>query len=163
MDELIALQQQIKSSKDEQIKRRTRIHQGKIARDNARRKYARVKTPLPQRMLAHGDSWFDYPLSGNVPFGGRTDIEACLEYMGSPRPYILNLSEWGDATTVEMSLPKQEQIITALTATILRFLTVGPPFVWGRGSCPRLNLQDIRLYRNELRLFIKHFYYSEIC
>jgi hypothetical protein len=34
--------------------------------------------------------------------------------MGSPNPFILNLSQWGDATTAEMSWPKQQDIIDQL-------------------------------------------------
>jgi hypothetical protein len=65
-------------------------------------------------MLAHGDSWFDYPLSGNTPILGTTDIVEHLQNMGSPNPFILNLSQWGDATTAEMSWPKQQDIIDQL-------------------------------------------------
>jgi hypothetical protein len=65
-------------------------------------------------MLAHGDSWFDYPLSGNDLSFGDTDIIARLRGMGRLNPVILNISHYGDATTDEMSLPKQERMISSL-------------------------------------------------
>jgi hypothetical protein len=65
-------------------------------------------------MLAHGDSWFDYPLAGNSVSLPHTDIIVQLESMGNVNPYILNMSQWGDATTDEMSLPKQQLMISAL-------------------------------------------------
>jgi hypothetical protein len=40
-------------------------------------------------MLAHGDSWFDYPLSGNVPSPPQpTDVIAQLKTMGNVHPFI---------------------------------------------------------------------------
>ena len=65
-------------------------------------------------LLAHGDSWFDYPLSGNAPSLGNTDIIAQLEAMGTPCPLTANLSHYGDATVDEMSLPKQRRMIEAI-------------------------------------------------
>ena len=65
-------------------------------------------------MLAHGDSWFDYPLDGNSISLPHTDIIAQLEFVGNINPCILNISQWGDATTAEMSWPKQQKMITAL-------------------------------------------------
>lgn len=114
MDEKLALHQQLLKSKQDEILRRTQIHKGKIERAKARMKAALAGAISPLAMLAHGNSWFDYPLSGNTPIVGTTDIEEHLENMGSPNPYILNLSQWGDATTAEMSWPKQQTIITQL-------------------------------------------------
>ena len=65
-------------------------------------------------MLAHGDSWFDYPLAGNSPSWRSTDIIPHLTSMGATNPVVLNVSHYGDATTTEMSLPKQERMIEAL-------------------------------------------------
>ena len=70
--------------------------------------------PRPLVMLAHGDSWFDYPLSGNgLPFGD-TGVIAQLKTLGQITPVILNLSHPGDATTEEMCLPKQQRMIKSL-------------------------------------------------
>lgn len=71
-----------------------------------------TRQPFPLVMLAVGDSWFDYPLSGNDPltFGNNTDVIAQLQTMGKPKPRILNLAHAGDATTEELALPKQKRM-----------------------------------------------------
>ena len=58
--------------------------------------------------------WFDYPLDGNAISLIPTDIIAHLGSMGNISPFILNISQWGDATTAEMSWPKQQRMITAI-------------------------------------------------
>lgn len=68
----------------------------------------------PLVLLAAGDSWFDYPLTGNgLPFV-RTDIIEQLKYIGDTPPKIINLAHYGEAATVSMSLPKQKRMIDAL-------------------------------------------------
>ena len=68
----------------------------------------------PLVLLAHGDSWFDYPLSGNSLPIDNTDIIAQLKTMGNVHPLAANVSHYGDATTDEMSLPKQQRMIAEL-------------------------------------------------
>lgn len=118
MRETVALRQQLRDSIEQEILERTRVHQQKIARVRsamAGLMAAGAAAPaMPLVMLAHGDSWFDYPLSGNDPSFSSTDIIAQLQGMGNIIPMILNVSHHGDATTDEMSLPKQERMITAL-------------------------------------------------
>ncbi len=107
----IELHQQMRDSIDNEIADRTKSHQSTIAGLKA------AGTPLasgPLVMLAHGDSWFDYPLSGNDVSLVNTDVIAQLGSMGTPNPVILSLSHYGDATTDEMSLPKQQQMIEGL-------------------------------------------------
>jgi len=82
--------------------------------------------PSPLVMLAHGDSWFDYPLDGNGLSLSNTDVVAQLESMGEINPVILNVSHYGDATTAEMSLPKQERLIQSLQDPA-NWLTTGKP------------------------------------
>jgi hypothetical protein len=65
-------------------------------------------------MLAHGDSWFDYPLTGNGLPMDDTDVIAQLGSMGNINPVIQNVSHYGDATTEEMSWPKQQRMIDSL-------------------------------------------------
>jgi hypothetical protein len=65
-------------------------------------------------MLAHGDSWFDYPLDGNNISFGDTDVIAQLRTMGNLNPIILNISHYGESSTDEMSWPKQQRLIDAL-------------------------------------------------
>lgn len=118
MRQTLALRQQLRDSIEQEIAARTKAHQEKIARLRTARAGLRAAAapapPTPLVMLAHGDSWFDYPLSGNALSLSPTDIIAHLQSMGNIIPMILNVSHFGDATTEEMSLPKQERMITAL-------------------------------------------------
>lgn len=112
--------QQLRSSIDTEIAARTKAHQAAMARLRAARaalKSAKaLQRPPPLVMLAHGDSWFDYPLNGNLlALFHTTDVIAQLKSMGEINPVILNISHHGDATTDEMSLPKQERMIQALS------------------------------------------------
>jgi hypothetical protein len=70
--------------------------------------------PEPLVMLAQGDSWFDYPLDGNALTLADTDIIAQLRGMGTTNPVIINVAHHGDASTDEMSLPKQQRMIDLL-------------------------------------------------
>ena len=88
---------------------RAKIHQRHIA--TARTKPAANR---PLVFLAHGDSWFDYPLIDNGPFPGDTDVIHHLRQMGSINPLIVNMSHHGDSTVDEMSLPKQQRVIATL-------------------------------------------------
>lgn len=118
MRQSLVLRQQIDVSINEEIAARTKVHQARISSlstASARLMLAGVPaTPAPLVMLAHGDSWFDYPLSGNSPTWRSTDIIANLESLGNINPVILNISHYGDATTEELSWPKQQRMIDAL-------------------------------------------------
>jgi hypothetical protein len=112
----VALQQQFRESIDEEIAARVRVHQQRITRlrnAHARRAPTGAQS-WPLVMLAHGDSWFDYPLAGNSLSLQDTDVIAQLRTMGNPNPIILNMSHYGDASTQEMSWPKQQRLIDAL-------------------------------------------------
>ncbi len=111
------LRRQMRRTIDAEIRRRIRKHQARVAslkKRSARRAAAAERPVMPLVLLAHGDSWFDYPLSGNAPHAGNTDTIAQLESMGSSAPLIANVSHYGDATTDEMSLPKQQRLIETL-------------------------------------------------
>src|SRR5215469_3316800 len=124
MRETVVLRQRLRDAINEEIAARTAMHQRTIARLKSRAQVIAAAAPPPAAaatpvqplvMLAHGDSWFDYPLSGNeVSLSGSTDIIAQLSLLGNTNPVILNVSHHGDATTDEMSLPKQERMIQAL-------------------------------------------------
>lgn len=110
---------QVNSAITSDIAQRTKEHQATIARLKAAQEHARTFTAKislkhPLVMLAHGDSWFDYPLDGNAVTIGSTDVIAQLTCMGAVPPVILNMSHYGDAATDELSLPKQERMIQAL-------------------------------------------------
>jgi hypothetical protein len=112
----VALQQQARDSIDEEFAARTRIHQQRIALLKAARTRLTPAGALPSPlvMLAHGDSWFDYPLTGNNLSFEDTDVIAQLRRIGDLNPIILNLSHYGDSSTDEMSWPKQQRLISAL-------------------------------------------------
>jgi hypothetical protein len=114
--EVARLQAELRESIDRDIASRMATHQREVVRLRAAI-LARPSAPSPLMILAHGDSWFNYPLNGNsveVPIRD-TDIIAHLRKMGTPPPKILNLSHFGDATTDEMGLAKQKRLIKALT------------------------------------------------
>jgi GDSL-like Lipase/Acylhydrolase len=118
MDKTLAVYQQLRKSMSQEIVDRTKTHQAKVTSLKTALKTRLAAGALPPStplvMLAHGDSWFDYPLDGNRPSLFCTDIAAQLQSMGNLNPHILNVSQWGDATTAEMSLPKQLRMIAAL-------------------------------------------------
>ena len=105
--EAARLQAALRESIERDIADRIEKHQTEVASIRASLR-ARGRPPL--MLLAHGDSWFDYPCDGNTPTPFSTsDIIAHLREMGEPKPKILNLSHFGDATTDEMGLPKQQR------------------------------------------------------
>ena len=118
MEEQDFVQQAAQRRIEQDIAKRIRIHQASIrrieaARDSAAMMGATVANS-PLVLLAQGDSWFDYPLTGNgFPFVD-TDVVAQLRRIGDSPPIILNLAHHGEAATDEMSLTKQERMITAL-------------------------------------------------
>ena len=111
MNQSIELRQQLRDSINQDIADRTKMHQDTIA---GLRSAGSPSGLGPLVMLAHGDSWFDYPLTGNGLPMVNTDVIAQLGSMGVTNPVILNLSHHGDATSDEMSLPKQQRMIDSL-------------------------------------------------
>ena len=94
----------LRSTISGEIDQRIATHQQIIAswNDPNQRPFAPGKQPL--NLLADGDSWFDYP----VPFG--VDIVHYLSMQGAPKPEILSLAHYGDATSVLMGLPKRQKL-----------------------------------------------------
>jgi hypothetical protein len=115
----IAAYQNFRKIVEEEIAERIRKHQRTVSglkRLKASLKAAGRQLPSePLVILAHGDSWFDYPADGNTPTPFETDIIAHLRTLGNPPPIILNISHWGDATTDEMSRLQQDRLIDALS------------------------------------------------
>lgn len=118
MDEQIFVQSLAQQRIENDIKRRIQLHKANVARLAVSQESARtLGAPVSNRplvMLAQGDSWFDYPLTGNGLPLVDTDVIAQLRRIGDMPPTILNLAHYGEAATAELSLPKQERIITAL-------------------------------------------------
>ncbi len=113
----LLLQRRAGEDIDREIEQRLKKHRARVAklrRAPAKVAAAAAARPVPLVLLAHGDSWFDYPLSGNSLGPRDTDVIAQLREMGTVHPVIANLSHYGDATVDEMSLPKQRRLIEAL-------------------------------------------------
>jgi hypothetical protein len=118
MQRTLAAYQRFRASMDQEIENRVRLHQAQVARLKTALstgpRLGATAAPEPLVMLAHGDSWFDYPLNGNSLTIVSSDIIVQLQSMGAVNPHILNLSHWGDMATGELSRPKQELMITQL-------------------------------------------------
>jgi hypothetical protein len=118
MRQSLVLKQQLQESIKSEIAQRTQQHRAKMAilrnRDVHLRANGGAVPPKPLLLLAHGDSWFDYPLNGNALALHSTDIIAQLENMGAVHPVIMNLSHYGDSSSDEMALPKQQRLIACL-------------------------------------------------
>ena len=118
MRKSLVYREDLRDSIRDEIAVRTVAHQSKVAALKAARAPETTAALAAQRnplvMLAHGDSWFDYPLEGNGPVIENTDIIAQLENMGNVNPLILNISHYGDATSDELGWPKQQRMIDAL-------------------------------------------------
>jgi len=117
------LTREMRFSINQEMRRRGRVFQERIKTRRALRADARA----PLVMLAHGDSWFDYPLDGNdISFDGPTDIirqldptsvndENVLSLRAEGPQYIIhNVSHWGYATTDELSRQGQQDMLDAL-------------------------------------------------
>ncbi len=113
----LLLRRQMRDAVDSEIADRVARHQSTIARLKSARSAitaAGIQVAKPLVMLAQGDSWFDYPLNGNSLTLSDTDIIAQLQGMGTINPVIANISHYGEASTDEMSLPKQQRMIQLL-------------------------------------------------
>ena len=86
----------------------------------------------PLNLLADGDSWFDYPLSGDFPIA--SDVIVQLGNLVAPRPFILNLGHHGDATTQMLGVPKRNRLLAALqdpkTARSMGFCSRAAATTW---------------------------------
>jgi len=69
--ERLQLEQQwrdaIKQARQVEMERRTREHQLKVARYKKHKETRSLAVPDPLNIHAIGDSWFEYPLDGNIP------------------------------------------------------------------------------------------------
>jgi len=118
MRQSLALRQQLGIAIDSEIADRVKQHQATIARLKGARAAAATAGIAPAAeplvMFAQGDSWFDYPLNGNAISLTSTDIIAQLQGMGTTNPVIANIAHYGEASTDEMGLPKQQRMIELL-------------------------------------------------
>lgn len=83
-----------------------------IAGANAAKLLGKKDSPL--KLIADGDSWFDYPLGGTIPFYSHTDIIAQLPGLCDKRPFVLKLAHYGNATRSEVGLKRTKKIVDAI-------------------------------------------------
>jgi hypothetical protein len=130
MDELAFGLPDVERQIDADIGKRVAVHKANVARLQAAREGAHALSVSvrnrPLVLLAQGDSWFDYPLTGNGLPLVDTDVIAQLRRIGPMPPTILNLAHRGDAATEEMSLPKQERLIAPTPSCSRRAATTLP-------------------------------------
>lgn len=102
---LQAFRQQV----DATLQQRIAAHKAAVA---ARGLMAMPQATRPLILLADGNSWFDYPLSGDslVP----SDIIVQLQNGMAPAPTILDLAHYGDATTELLGVAKRTHLQAAL-------------------------------------------------
>lgn len=110
-----------KEARQAEMDRRTREHQEKVARYNEYKAIHKLAGPLPLNLHAIGDSWFDYPLNGNIPipfYNSAIVADSQLGAKGTPNPNILNRAEPGQASTAALSYQKQSQMVNDWIASI---------------------------------------------
>jgi hypothetical protein len=103
----------IKEAHRVEMERRTLEHQRSIARYEAHRELTKFAGPVPLNIHAIGDSWFEYPLDGNIPLPFNFGIvgDSQLKAKGNPNPNILSRALHGQASTAVMSYGKQAEMI----------------------------------------------------
>ena len=85
-----------------------------VARYKNHKEIRSLAGPDPLNIHAIGDSWFEYPLDGNIPipfcnFGIVGDSQ--LGAKGSPHPNILSRAEHGQASTAVLSWENQSIMV----------------------------------------------------
>ncbi|WP_174800121.1 SGNH/GDSL hydrolase family protein [Methylobacterium currus] len=115
----VLVQDEVKRRIERDIAQRLAVHKATIGRLATAQASARLLgAPVLNRplvLLAQGDSWFDYPLTGNGLPLVDTDVIAQLRRIGPMPPTILNLAHHGEAAVGMMSLEKQSRMIAALS------------------------------------------------
>src|SRR5271165_3992902 len=99
MDDRADLAQQQREAIAAELQKRTLAHKRRVERlGHGRRLRAQAQKASGAGQLdflAIGDSWFDYPLSGNDPSLSNTAIAAQLTQIGNPPPLVLNYALYG--------------------------------------------------------------------
>ncbi len=106
--------QENKEARQAEIERRTREHQLKVARLKKHREIRKFAGPDALNIHAIGDSWFEYPLDGNVPipfFNSAIVADSQLGAKGTPNPNILNRAVHGQASTAVLTWENQSVMV----------------------------------------------------
>jgi hypothetical protein len=104
----------IKEAHQAEIERRTREHQLKIARYKKHREINKLAGPDALNLHAIGDSWFEYPLDGNIPipFSNFAIVaDSQLGAKGTPNPNILSRAVHGQASTAVLTWDNQSTMV----------------------------------------------------
>ncbi len=119
MDNRVDLTIQQREAIEAELSKRTLAHKRRVSRlkrgARLRAEANRAAAQEPLDFLAIGNSWFDYPLNGNDPSFGNTDIIAQLTQLGAPPPLVLNYALYGQATTSVLTYENQETIIAQVS------------------------------------------------
>jgi hypothetical protein len=103
-----------KEARQAEMERRTREHQRKVARYKKHGEITKLAGPGPLNLHAIGDSWFDYPLDGNIwiPFSNFGIVaDSQLGAKGTPNPNILNRAIHGQASTAVLTWENQSIMV----------------------------------------------------
>ena len=119
MDDRANLAEQQREAIQAENEKRTAAHKRRVERlrlgRRLRAKAHKAAGAGQLDVLAIGNSWFDYPLSGNDPSFSNTAIAAQLTQMGNPPPLVLNYAYFGQATTAVLTYENQQQIIDSVS------------------------------------------------
>jgi hypothetical protein len=94
MDEKVAPYQVLRRSRQEEIARPVQIHPEQNLKSKCENESREAANLTPAGNAVAWRFLVDYPLSGNTPILGTTDIVQHLQHMGSANPLILNVSLW---------------------------------------------------------------------
>jgi hypothetical protein len=103
-----------KEARQAEMERRTREHQRKVARYKKHTEIKKLAGPERLNLHAIGDSWFEYPLDGNIwiPFSNFAIVaDSQLVAKGTPNPNILNRAVHGEASTAVLSWENQSIMV----------------------------------------------------
>ncbi|MDR3571470.1 MAG: SGNH/GDSL hydrolase family protein [Candidatus Pacebacteria bacterium] len=103
----------LRASIQREKSRRIREYQANIAKIKSMRESGLFDTaPEPLRLIAQGDSWFDYPLP--VPKIDQSDVVSHLQHLPSKTPHVLPLAMYGESTEDMLGVVKLHELIQNL-------------------------------------------------
>jgi hypothetical protein len=108
---------ELKQARDEEFTREIEDHKRRVDRARRALRFLKGAGGTPLDFLAIGDSWYKYPLDGQLllpPYDFGIVAKSQLQSMGNPNPIILNQAWPGQASTAVLSRTNQETIITLL-------------------------------------------------
>jgi hypothetical protein len=86
---------ELEQARDEEFKREIEDHKRRLDRARRALRFQKSAGGTPLNFLAIGDSWYKYPLDGQLllpPYDFGIVAKSQLQSMGNPNPIILNLA-----------------------------------------------------------------------